>query len=388
MAAPGAQVEACVHAGAAFLDQLAGLGPADMAKVATAFADHTAFKTPFVAQLFVHSLGPRQMNPPAAPDAKDLEGQMNGGTYWLDDVKERDALRKDLEDGSYWKKRCGELNVLKAVVSKLFVEKTNKQLPLECTSAVLRFANLRPGPPPALRLAAPGAPCGRVAEDGESFEVSEAELDAWALALPPAQHAQAARRGLLPELRVDVPLWPGFLYVELYFFAAWPGARVSAHGSCLELHGNDEVTVNGQHADAFTLEWAVGYPLTVGMLFDLQNGFVTWKFNRTNGPRVSLGEGWQQGVAVLAQRFGRHADPAVANEMVGDYFAMDGETVEEFFPDYGGGHPGVWRCELIGDACAPKGLYGHDDEHHTCPGPHCSKCSSALLVERHEVSQA
>jgi len=374
-----------MDAGAAFLNQLAGLGHADMAKVATAFAAHQCFATPVIAQLFTNALGPRQMNPPAAPDASDLEGKMAGGTYWHDDLAKRAALRKQLEDGTYWPWRCGELNVTEAVLGKLFAARTDKQLPLECKRGVLQYANLAPGPPPALRLVAPG-PIGRVAADGQSFQVGKAEFDAWLASLPAADHLAAAKRGLLPPLQVDVPIWPGFLYTELHFFAGWPGCRVYAHKSCLELHGKEEVTVNGQHADAFTLEWGSGLPLTVGMLFDLQNGYVTWKLNRTNGPRVRLGEGWEQGVAIQALRFARHADPDRAVDLVDDFFAMDDEEVEEFFPEYEG-HPGVWRCDLIGDAVVPEGLYGHDDEYHTCPGPNCSKCSLALLVERHAASE-
>ena len=46
---------------------------------------------------------------------------------------------------------------------------------------------------------------------------------------------------------------------------------------------------------------------TLGLLVDLSEGFVTFRLNQVNGPRVSLGAGWQDGVEVHFG--GRWPDP-------------------------------------------------------------------------------
>ena len=68
--------------------------------------------------------------------------------------------------------------------------------------------------------------------------------------------------------------------------------------------------------------------LTLGLLVDLSGGFVTFRLNLVNGPRVPLGAGWQDGVEV---RFG------------GSWPEPDGTD--------------AWQVAIEQPLCVPKGLY-------------------------------
>jgi len=39
----------------------------------------------------------------------------------------------------------------------------------------------------------------------------------------------------------------------------------------------------------------------VGLLFDFVRGAVTWRLNDVNGPRISLGDGWEAGLTIHTQ---------------------------------------------------------------------------------------
>ena len=70
--------------------------------------------------------------------------------------------------------------------------------------------------------------------------------------------------------------------------------------------------------------------LTLGLLVDLAAGFVTFRLNQVNGPRVPLGAGWQNGVEVR----------------------LDGSWPE---PD-GAVDPTAWQAAIEQPQCVPKGL--------------------------------
>ena len=67
--------------------------------------------------------------------------------------------------------------------------------------------------------------------------------------------------------------------------------------------------------------------VTLGLLVDLSAGFVTFRLNGVNGPRVPLGEGWQDGVEVRLD--GSWPDPEVDS----------------------------WQAAIEQPLCVPAGLY-------------------------------
>lgn len=72
--------------------------------------------------------------------------------------------------------------------------------------------------------------------------------------------------------------------------------------------------------------------LTLGLLVDLSAGFVTFRLNEANGPRVPLGAGWQDGVEV---RFG------------GNWPESEGVGDDDI----------AWQVAIEQPLCVPSGLY-------------------------------
>ena len=281
-----------------------------------------------------------------------------------------EAMKRGLEDGSYWVEQQPIVTFLLSTIERCAAESPLRGLPHEILQRIAQMA-FRPRHQISFELpdrmmplvveetwlaragqclVFPCAPQYRVYWDDDDDDDDDEKK--WG-------------SEVIPYPTLQLPTAGHILYFELLLDDTWNASEVHVHDAVFSISDDAEPSVNdtvvmpwlpssvwGNHAcDAFDglgfvqrlspwrlelnavnkpfwghlttgetswhlppaspPDWRSFYPckcgescgrmcarLTLGLLVDLSEGFVTFRLNQVNGPRVPLGAGWQAGVEV------------------------------------------------------------------------------------------
>ena len=286
------------------------------------------------------------------------------------EMAKAEAMKRGLEDGSYWVEQQQIVTFLLGTIERCAAESPLRGLPHDILQRIAQMA-FRPRHqirfelpdqmmPPVVEetwlarggqcLVFPCAPQYRFYGDDDDDDDDDDEVKEWGSEVIP-----------YPTLRL--PTAGHILYFELLLDDMWNESEVHVHDAVFSIDGEDgeSPSVNGtvvmpwlpswgnhacsalhglgfvQRLSPWQLEldaankpfwchlttgetslhlppasppdWRSFFPcecescggtmcarLTLGLLVDLSTGFVTFRLNQVNGPRVPLGAGWQDGV--------------------------------------------------------------------------------------------
>lgn len=207
------------------------------------------------------------------------------------DIPARRQENRALSDGTYWNQRPQILSLLLATVPRLG---QYSHLRLLSKDVLRNIAGFLPWPRLNVRFAKPTI--GTLSLDGRSVELSQ---DEW------ADHG-------IPFVALEGPVRCSHVeYLEFEFSDAWCGSTLRVHRSKLRLdtidgEGAEErggTSVNGMRVQSWDECWKniEPYRTKVGILLDFTRGTVSWRLNDVNGPRVPLGDGWEDGVEIRTE---------------------------------------------------------------------------------------
>ena len=304
-----------------------------------------------------------------------------------------EAVKRGLEDGSYWVEQQQVVTFLLSTIARCAAASPLRGLPHEILQ---RIAQMAFRPRHQIRLELPdrmmmppvveetwlarGGQCLVFPCAPQHSDWSEEEEEEWG-------------SEEIPYPTIRLPTADHTLYFELLLDDMWPGSDIHVHDVVFSVDHDEEFSINGTIVkpwngrcvwgnmpckalddvgfvqrlspswqrefnyavdrpfwrDLTTGEtswhpsatappaWRSFYPcecekqcarLTLGLLVDLSAGFVTFRLNQVNGPRASLGAGWQDGVEV---RFG------------GSWPEPEGAAA-------------AWQVAIEQPLCVPKGL--------------------------------